>query len=804
MARPTRLALLAVLVLASTPATPIHARAAEPLAITITQPGTPSTRGFAMGSSTRPDGSTITLDSQNLLRDGRPWMPVMGEFHYSRYPESEWREELLKMKAGGIDIVATYVFWIHHEEIENQWDWSGRRSLQRFIEMCHQAGLLVAVRCGPWCHGEVRHGGIPDWAIAKGWKVRTDDPAYLTHVRIIYGQIAEQLRGLLWRDGGPVIAIQLENEYGGPAEHLLALKRIAHDAGLDVPLYTRTGWPQLRTPMPFGEIAPLFGAYAEGFWDRELTSMPGGYWTAFHFSRARTDAAIATGQLGEREALDEADAMRYPYLTCELGGGMISSYHRRIAIEPADIEAVALTRIGSGGNLPGYYMYHGGTNPAGRLTTLMEAQDTPMTNWNDMPVKSYDFFAPLGEYGQIRPHYHLLRRLHLLARDFGAMLATMPVALPDSRPAGRDDRATLRWSVRSDGKGGFLFVNNHQRGVSLPAHASVQFSLRSDTGETVFPSTPVTVPAGARFVWPFNLDLGHGVRLVHATAQPVCLIDDGDRRTVFLAATPGVPAELNVRSGPGEAVTRIVEPSRTTALSIEGTSGTVRFVVLDEADSLALWKGTWGGRERVILSPAGVVFDDQVLRLTSARVSDLQAAIHPPLTSADDGVFQKLRPAGLPAAHEFTVETSVIREAGPARDIPLGKIAKPVAAAPRDEDFATAAVWRIRLPAGLDLAMNPILRLHYRGDVARVMIGDRFITDDFYDGRPFEIGLRRHAAALARSGGELRLLVLPLRRDAPVYLAPEAWPQAPGEPPVAALDAADLVAMHTVVLHARP
>lgn len=777
---------------------------AAPLTIALPSPAAPRSDGFRMGSATRPDGATISLNSQNLLRDGRAWMPVMGEFHYSRYPESEWREELLKMKAGGIDIVATYVFWIHHEEVEDQWDWSGRRSLRRFIETCHEVGLLAAVRCGPWCHGEVRNGGIPDWALTKGWKVRTDDPAYLAHVRTIYGQIAEQLRGLLWRDGGPVIAIQLENEYRGPAEHLLALKRIARDAGLDVPLYTRTGWPLLATPMPFGEIAPLFGAYAEGFWDRELTSMPGKYWTAFHFSRVRTDAAIATEQLGEREALDEADAMRYPYLTCELGGGMISSYHRRIAIEPADIEAVALTKIGSGGNLPGYYMYHGGTNPAGRLTTLMEAQDTPMTNWNDMPVKSYDFFAPLGEYGQVRPHYHLLRRLHLLARDFGAMLATMPVALPDIRPAGRDDHTTLRWSVRSDGTGGFLFVNNHQRGVSLPAREDIQFSLRSEAGEVVFPSTPVTVPAGTRFVWPFNLDLGHGVRLVHATAQPVCLIDDGDVRTVFLAATPGVPSELRVRSGSGEPVTRIVEPSRQAALSIEGTSGTVRIVVLTEADSLVLWKGSWSGRDRVILSPATVVFDDQTLRLTSARVSDLQAAIHPPLSSADDGVFQKLRPARLPATHELMAETSVIREAGPARDIPLGKIASPVAAAPRDEDFAAAAVWRIRLPAGLDLAKNPTLRLRYRGDVARLMIGDRFITDDFYNGRPLEIGLRRHAAELAHSGGELRLLVLPLRRDAPVHLAPEAWPPANETAPVAELSAAELVPTYTIELTARP
>jgi beta-galactosidase GanA len=81
------------------------------------------------------------------------------------------------MKAGGIDIVATYVFWIHHEETEGEWNWSGERDLRRFVETAKDVGLHVIVRCGPWCHGEVRNGGLPDWIVARG-KARTDDPAY--------------------------------------------------------------------------------------------------------------------------------------------------------------------------------------------------------------------------------------------------------------------------------------------------------------------------------------------------------------------------------------------------------------------------------------------------------------------------------------------------------------------------------------------------------------------------------------------------------------------------------------------------
>ena len=70
-----------------------------------------------------------------LTRDGQPWFPVMGEFHYSRYPENDWQEELYKMKAGGVGIVATYVIWIHHEEIEGEYDFSGSRDLRRFAKI---------------------------------------------------------------------------------------------------------------------------------------------------------------------------------------------------------------------------------------------------------------------------------------------------------------------------------------------------------------------------------------------------------------------------------------------------------------------------------------------------------------------------------------------------------------------------------------------------------------------------------------------------------------------------------------------
>jgi beta-galactosidase len=791
--------------------------------ITIAAPKPVAAEDFKMGASRRPDGATLTLDGDSLLLNGKRWTPVMGEFHFARYPENEWREELLKMKAGGVDIVSTYVFWIHHEEIEGQFDWSGSRNLRRFIQTCQETGLKTFVRCGPWDHGEVRNGGFPDWLLQKGWETRCDDSNYLAKTKIFYGQIARQLDGLFWKDGGPVIGIQFENEYNGPAKHLLTLKRIGREEGLDAPIYTRTGWNKPSGHMPFGELVPLYGVYAEGFWDRVLTPMPAGYWKGFHFSNFRMDDATFSGIPGEGGSPDPPDAAQYPYLTCEIGGGMMNSYHRRILVNPKDAESTTLVKLGSGSTLPGYYMYHGGVNPEGKLTTLMESQATGF--WNDMPVKNYDFQAPLGQYGQIREQYHLLRRLHLFLHEWGPALAAMPATLPDQPPPGKNDFDSLRWSARSDGEAGFVFVNNYQRLQNMPPKKDVQFVVHLPGGPLTFPQDPVTIPSDACLIWPFNFDLGQGVRLRWATAQPLTAVDDGNVRTVFFAETGGIPAQFAFETNgpPLEAVTGHLTRNEdirllsgmtpgpgVAARILPGDGRTLQIVVLDEKDSLALWKGSLQGRDRVFLTQAGLVLDGNNVRLTSSNLDDLTVGIYPApsslvcgscgLKAKAAGVFQRFAPPAPPTV-KYNAKIKQIQAAGPLREIPIGKIEQPMATAPLDADFKKAAVWRIRIPDGVNLADDPILRLHYVGDVARIMLNGKFITDDFYNGNAFDIGLRRHAPDILK--GDLRIAILPLGKDAPIYMATQARPDFSHADSIAALQSAEIIPRYQLQLTAQ-
>lgn len=477
-------------------------------------------------------GKPVTWDRYGLTMDGRRVCPVMGEIHYSRLPVNEWLQELRKMKDGGVTIVATYVFWNHVEEQEGIFRWDGQRSLRHFLELCKQEELPVVLRMGPFCHGEARNGGIPDWVFTKGCKTRSEDRVFLVFAENLYRQIFTQVQGLQWKDGGPVIAAQFDNEYRGRGSYLMALKKIALDAGFDLPFYTRTGWPELATPVPFGEMLPLYGDYADGFWDRTLGETDGNYYKAFNFKAFRSSTAIATEQIDYSQP-SATSQESYPYFTCELGGGMATAYHRRPYVYPEDAYSMALVKLGSGSNLLGYYMYHGGTNPEG-LTTLNENQRTVATNYNDMPVKTYDFQAPLGEFGQTYPQYYMLRPLHLFMQSWGDVLATMDSSFPVSQDLQKGDDSVLRWAVRSEGERGFIFINNYERLQLLSAKRDVSLSA---CGVTL---PKLTVPSGAMAIFPVNIE---GIR--YATAQLVAKRDD----KLYLMQVDGIPTSIVMQNG---------------------------------------------------------------------------------------------------------------------------------------------------------------------------------------------------------------------------------------------------------------
>ena len=666
----------------------------------VTAAGARSGEPFRFGTAVRPDGETLLVDGTGILLNGQYVLPVMGEIHFSRLPEREWKRELQKMKAGGIDIAACYIFWNHHEAVEGNTDWTGNRNLRKFLETCRECGLWTVLRVGPFCHGEVYLGGIPEWVVDKAaadpqqYELRSPAPGFIAAVSRFYEEIGRQAEGLLWKDGGPVIGVQVDNESSGPWPYFAALKDAIVKAGMDVPFYTRTGWPKMEGPAVFGEILPLYGDYADGFWDRELTDMPGGYRSAFHFKGSRLSAVIATEVFGTGQSTEmRREDLAYPYLTCELGGGMMPSYHRRIHIFDQDALALAVCKVGSGSNLPGYYMYHGGTNPSCEEHSMAEYQASKFTNWNDLPHMTYDFQAPLGEMGRPNASYGYLRLFHQFLRDWGTELAPMEPEI---------GKGPLRTATRRGATGGFVFVNNYERLAAL-GDQSWNFFGRE-----------ITVPEGASFCFPYGMDFRR-LHIDWATAQPFCKL----RRTLYFTAVDGIEPVLCVNG-------KEYRPRLDKPLRIKG----VKIVVLSPEKALRAYK----------VSPRKVRFSDGILYRDGRRLRE-----------------ERWEQAG-------TVTPVPVRPAGPLREVGIGSAG--VAEQPSDADFEAAAVWSIPVPE-VASPEDWFLEFDYDGDVARIYADGRLVQDHFWNGRTILVRVSDLV------GHEAELRILPLGKDAPVYLQPD-------------------------------
>ena len=478
-----------------------------------------------------------SYNSEYLTCNARPILPIMGEFHFSRYPEGEWKTAIKNMQQGGVDIVATYVFWIHHEEAEGEWDFSGRRNLKAFLSCCQEAGMKVWLRIGPWAHGECRNGGFPDWLVEKEKRgklsLRTDDPQYLKYVDLFFTKIAEQADGYMHKDDGPVIGIQIENEYGhagGPSDreegmaHMRTLRAMAEKKGLTAPYFSATGWGGAYVPENF---LPVLGGYVDAPWanhTHELAASENFLFQPFH-----DDANIAS-DFAEGQSGFTFDTSKFPYLTAELGGGLQVTARRRTYPYPEDIEAQTICMLGAGANLIGYYMYHGGVNPDGKYTTLQESKATGYAN--DLPVKSYDFQTCLRENGLPSESYYRLRKHHIFIKNTEELLAPAKVYLPDNipEPMGAEDMETLRAAFRYNKTAdcGFLFINNHQRKrkmteKQITPEAPLKFAVPSGEGEKkqiIFDR--LCVRTDAILVLPYNLPVviqGEELRLCRTNAS---------------------------------------------------------------------------------------------------------------------------------------------------------------------------------------------------------------------------------------------------------------------------------------------
>ncbi len=800
------------------------AQVVDRIRINATQP-VPEVRPLlgALGSNRAPNGDVIDVNSQYIALNGKPWIPVMGELHYSRVPEDQWESSILKMKAAGVQIISSYVIWIHHEQHENVFDWKGRKDLRHFAELCARHGMYFFPRIGPWSHGEVRNGGLPDWVLKNG-PTRQNDPIYLREANQYFLEIGKQLQGLYWKDGGPTLGIQIENEYGsaGPGkghEHLRTLKKMAIDAGMDVPLYTETGWN--GTAIPKDEALPVFGGYADHPWDDSPTKLPP---SEVYLFRLHTGASGAMGAMGGSGQAGSSYADT-PFLTAEVGGGIQDTYARRPVVSPDDIASISSIMVGSGVNLLGFYMFHGGRNPDGGDITLQESQRTAYPT--DLPVKSYDFQAPLSPDGEERASLRRLKLINYFLNDFGEELAPMTSRAPDIQPSGPSDLQTLRVCARTKGDSGFIFVSNYVRGASMPARKNFSVQLDLPHGSVRIPEDGTELPPGAFGIWPVNFDLG-GITLRYSTAQLFKRIGLKNDRYLFFFAIPHVQSEFVLE---GSVLPKIVKgdvdvqkrqartilrmPQGAGEFTVHNGAVVTHVVLMTLEDAQQIWK--LDDPSILLSSPDQFFADGSTIHLLSDGDNHFgfgAFGFTPHLTAKtllrapqDHGLFVNYRSTVSPVKIDLIVEP--VKQSAPRspwRTGPKPSWQGATVMAPEDADFAqSAAAWKLMYeqPAATSALSSVVLRIRYQGDVARLFMGSSLIDDDFWNGLPWQIALKSLVQRNSPSLNRFRLEVLPLPRNFPMYLEAADALRLPTSGDVIHLDSVEAVPQYELTFETK-
>ncbi|NYD67032.1 beta-galactosidase [Agromyces atrinae] len=681
----------------------------------------------------------IGLTNRYLERDGRPVVPVSGELHYSRVPRSEWRERLHLMRSGGVTVVATYVFWIHHEPSRGSISFDDGLDLAAFVGLCAELELDVVVRLGPWCHGEVRNGGFPDWVNALPVKHRTDDPAYLAVVTTWFERLAAELAPLC----GPtsaVIGVQIENELYDQPEHISTLKSLVRGLGITAPLYTATAWG--GADLPEGDVLPLFGGYADGFWVDA-----GGPWDEtfrehFLFSHVWDDPGIGADLRADLPVEPpRLPSSLFPAATCEIGGGMATAYHRRPVLSASTIGAVGLAKIGNGSAWQGFYMYAGGSNP---VDGVQESQATGYPN--DLPRFDYDFHAPVGAAGTLAPSHATLRRQHAFLAAFGDRLATMPSSLPEQRPTGVHDSTTLRWALRSDGSAGFVFISWTQPYEPLADAPGVRFALELDEGITEFPTQAITIPEGTLAHWPVGLELD-GVTVRWATASALTVLPGRDRSTLVLAAEARIDVEVAFGDGhlvDGEPVAGSKRLGAGTHRVTNANGAAIDLLVLTDAESDRAW--VLGDDDRVLVLSDEPVWLERPSRGTALTPNDgvllaVRSATRPDVRRYDTeaAAFTPVSFESAPSSDSHGTASVIVTPLRGAAEVPAtygefnGRASSPSSAAIAE----LAAVWSVESLGASATDTRRTLTIEWAGDVAVLEVDGAAVADRFWDGTPW-------------------------------------------------------------------
>ena len=321
-------------------------------------------------------GGTFTTGDKTFLLNGQPFIVKAAEVHYPRIPRPYWEHRIKMCKALGMNAVCIYIFWNIHEQQEGLFDFTGNNDVAEFCRIAQKNGLYVIVRPGPYVCAEWEMGGLPWWLLKKkDIKLRERDPYFMERVKIFEEKVGEQLKPLTIQNGGPIIMIQVENEYGSYGEDKPYISEI-RDC--------------LRSI--YGKEIGLFQCdWSSNF---EKNGLPDLTWTMNFGTGANIDDQFR--RLGELRP----DA---PKMCSEFWSGWFDKWGAQHETRPAKDMVDGMDEMLSKGISFSLYMTHGGTS-FGHWAGANSPGFAP-------DVTSYDYDAPINEYGQATPKFWELRTM---------------------------------------------------------------------------------------------------------------------------------------------------------------------------------------------------------------------------------------------------------------------------------------------------------------------------------------------------------------------------------------------------------
>ncbi len=721
------------------------------------------------------NGDMINFTNYYMEYNNQPFYAISGEMHFSRIEEQFWEDEIIKMKMAGITMISTYLFWIHHEEEKGIFDWSGNKNIRKFAELCKEHEIFILLRIGPFSHGECRNGGFPDWMFGATYDVRSNDEEYLFYVRRYIKEIGKQVEGLMFKDAGPIVSIQIENEYEhasspwepttensgewtasgneGPS-HMKILKDIAIEEGLITPLYSTTAWGGACAPIEY--VLPLWGGYAYWpwiFYGDDVKEHPAT--TEFIYKDFHNNNAPKYYNFDPEYPPED-----FPFVCCEMGGGMANYYKYRFQLPFESVEALANIKTASGCNFLGYYMFHGGTNPKGKRV--------PYLNECALPKMSYDYQAAVGEYGQIRESYKRVKLLHYFYKSFEKELCNTKTVLPEE--AGNmepKDTKTLRYCVRVNGDSGFVFINNFQDHVEMDHQNDFSISLQLENDRIRIPASgSLSLNKNASCILPVNMNMD-GILLKYATVQPILRTEVKGVPHYFFFIPEGMKPEFQF-----EAMDTIFAPEdRTSKIMVKGADGKeLALCVLSRSDSMRLWKVNRKDGDLIILSDETVLEDKGRIRIESIGKENGFIAVFPPRETpleVDKRKYEPVLQSDLFTAYEISYGKNKVEieweDVSSKEKASNGELKRPVIGSPITSTKIVNARAKIKVkPESFENCKQILMKVDYMGDIGYAFVDSDLINDNFCNGATWEFGIKAYEKEIVEKG--LYLYISPQRK----------------------------------------